>query len=42
MGKGRLRSSVRQVLKNHPQITAFEPGKENEGGDGVTVVSFLE
>lgn len=42
MGKGRLRSAVRQILKNHPQITAYEPGKENEGGDGVTVVSFME
>jgi DNA mismatch repair protein MutS2 len=42
MGKGRLRSAVRQILKNHPQITAYEPGKENEGGDGVTIVSFME
>lgn len=42
MGKGRLRSAVRQVLGNHPQITAYDPGKENEGGDGVTVVSFIE
>lgn len=42
MGMGRLRSAVRQVLKTHPQIKTFESGKENEGGDGVTIVSFQE
>jgi DNA mismatch repair protein MutS2 len=42
MGMGRLRSAVRDLLKDHPQIKSFEPGKEGEGGDGVTVVSFLE
>ena len=40
MGTGRLRSAVRQALRNHPQVENFEPGKEGEGGDGVTVVSF--
>ena len=42
MGMGRLRSAVRQALKTHPQIKTFESGKENEGGDGVTIVSFQE
>jgi DNA mismatch repair protein MutS2 len=40
MGTGKLRSAVRKTLKNHPQITNFESGKEKEGGDGVTIVSF--
>lgn len=42
MGMGRLRSAVRQALKTHPQVKTFESGKENEGGDGVTIVSFQE
>jgi DNA mismatch repair protein MutS2 len=40
MGTGRLRSAVRKILKQHPQIKGFERGKENEGGDGVTIVTF--
>ena len=42
MGTGRLRKAVRDILKEHPQVDHFEPGKEGEGGDGVTVVFFLE
>ena len=42
MGTGRLRKAVRDVLKAHPQVDHFERGKEGEGGDGVSVVSFLE
>ncbi len=42
MGTGRLRKAVREVLKAHPQVDHFDPGKEGEGGDGVSVVSFLE
>ncbi len=42
MGTGKLRSAVRKALKSHPQIDHFERGKEGEGGDGVTVVSFGE
>jgi len=42
IGTGKLRTAVRKTLKVHPQVKNFEPGKENEGGDGVTVVSFLE
>jgi DNA mismatch repair protein MutS2 len=40
MGMGRLRKAVRDRLKEHPQVKSFESGKENEGGDGVTVVTF--
>ena len=40
MGTGKLRSAVRTTLKSHPQVKSYESGKENEGGDGVTVVSF--
>ncbi len=42
VGTGKLRTAVRNDLKNHPQVDHFEPGKEGEGGDGVTVVSFGE
>jgi DNA mismatch repair protein MutS2 len=42
VGTGRLRNAVRDVLGKHPQVDHFEPGKEGEGGDGVSVVSFLE
>jgi len=42
MGTGKLRSAVRRTLKNHPQVNKYESGKENEGGDGVTVVSFTQ
>ncbi len=42
MGTGRLRKAVRDVLNVHPQVDHFEPGKEGEGGDGVSVVSFLD
>jgi len=40
MGTGKLRAAVRKVLESHPQVDHFERGKEGEGGDGVTVVSF--
>jgi len=42
MGTGKLRSAVRKILREHPQVRSFESGQENEGGDGVTVVSFQE
>jgi DNA mismatch repair protein MutS2 len=42
MGTGRLRSAVRKVLQSYPQVSHFEAGKEGEGGDGVTIVSFEE
>jgi DNA mismatch repair protein MutS2 len=36
-GTGALKRAVRTALKKHAQIKNFEPGKEGEGGDGVTV-----
>ena len=41
-GKGRLRKAVREELAHHPQVEEFQKGGMNEGGDGVTVVSFRE
>jgi len=42
MGTGKLRKAVREALRGHPQVDHFERGKEGEGGDGVTLVSFGE
>jgi dsDNA-specific endonuclease/ATPase MutS2 len=42
MGTGKLRSAIRKSLSNHPQVKKYVSGKENEGGDGVTVISFQE
>ncbi len=39
-GTGKLRQVVRTALKEHPQVTSFESGLENEGGDGVTVAKM--
>ncbi len=36
-GTGKLREAVRQSLKDLVYIKRFEPGQENEGGDGVTI-----
>jgi DNA mismatch repair protein MutS2 len=36
-GTGKLREAVRQALKDMVYIRRFEPGLENEGGDGVTI-----
>jgi DNA mismatch repair protein MutS2 len=37
-GTGALRQAVRQELSRHPLVRSHEPGKDEEGGDGVTVV----
>ena len=39
-GTGRLRLAVRAHLKGHPQVDAFRPGGQGEGGDGATVVTL--
>ena len=36
-GTGRLRTAVRQMLKEHPRVSRYEDGKDGEGGWGVTV-----
>jgi DNA mismatch repair protein MutS2 len=40
-GTGRLRVAVRAHLKRHPQVGAFRPGGDGEGGDGATVVTLV-
>jgi DNA mismatch repair protein MutS2 len=37
-GSGRMRTAVRDALRGHPQVAAVESGKEDEGGEGVTIV----
>jgi len=39
-GTGRLREVIRNFLRDNPQIRSFEAGKEQEGGEGVTVVKL--
>ncbi len=39
-GTGALRAAVRKELRGHPMIASFEPGREGEGGDGVTVAKL--
>lgn len=41
-GTGRLRRAVRELLAGHPQVRNFRPGDQFEGGEGVTVVYFME
>jgi DNA mismatch repair protein MutS2 len=35
---GKLRQEIRRSLRDTPHIAKIEPGQENEGGDGVTIV----
>jgi DNA mismatch repair protein MutS2 len=41
-GTGKLRETVRRVVKDHPLVKSFHPGDRAEGGQGVTVVDFTE
>jgi DNA mismatch repair protein MutS2 len=37
-GTGRLRQVIREALHEHINVTSFEQGADNEGGEGVTIV----
>lgn len=39
-GTGILREGIKQYLKSHKYVNEFRFGNFNEGGDGVTIVSF--
>jgi DNA mismatch repair protein MutS2 len=36
-GTGALRTAIREALASNPLVRSHEPGKQNEGGDGVTI-----
>jgi DNA mismatch repair protein MutS2 len=40
IGTGTVRQIVRDFLNTHPLVKSFRIGKQEEGGDGVTVVSL--
>ncbi|MBP8002583.1 MAG: Smr/MutS family protein [Chloroflexi bacterium] len=41
-GTGKLRQAVRKMLKEHPNVSSWEEGRDGEGGDGVTVAKFQD
>jgi len=40
IGAGILSRAVRDYLKGHPLVESLRPGNEEEGGDGVTVITL--
>jgi DNA mismatch repair protein MutS2 len=40
IGTGTVRQIVREMLASHPLVASFRPGEQDEGGDGVTIVSM--
>jgi DNA mismatch repair protein MutS2 len=41
-GTGALRAAIRGWLAELPYIAGFEPGKREEGGEGVTVAVLID
>jgi len=39
-GTGKLRQSVRDMLRGHPHVASYEEGGDKEGGAGVTVAKL--
>ena len=39
-GTGALRKVVQEYLSGHPAVASYRSGKEDEGGDGTTIVMF--
>ena len=39
-GTGKLRQVIREALQGSPHVSTFESGRDNEGGDGVTVAKL--
>ena len=40
IGTGALRQATREHLEGHPLVKGYRPGRQEEGGDGVTVVEM--
>jgi DNA mismatch repair protein MutS2 len=41
-GTGRLKKAIREHLRDHPAAAAARPGRQEEGGDGATIVSLRD
>jgi DNA mismatch repair protein MutS2 len=40
-GTGVLKRAVREMLNGHPMVKSYQPGKPQEGGEGVTVARLV-
>jgi DNA mismatch repair protein MutS2 len=40
-GTGVLKRAVREMLRGHPLVKSYEPGKSQEGGEGVTIARLV-
>ncbi|MBU1627840.1 endonuclease MutS2 [bacterium] len=40
VGSGRLKNSVHDLLKSHPNVASYSLDTDNPGGDGVTIVTI--